>query len=271
MDPVSPGEVICGNRILEMCHHAGVAYAKTDYISTLVPGAPGRIVTHNGGWNIRRGPHGWFAVTSPNCSVSFAEIPEGWHWWCLNAEADDPRLHGVPLGVDNWEVPECGRGSKHYTLPPDGSLAGMLILDRIGKRLPLVNRVYLRLRLDTAPYERTYCQKALENAPFVTSVDDRVDTDTFFDALASHEFVLCPEGNGIDCHRIWEALYLGCWPIVKRTRAMLEFKGLPILWVDSWDDVQEWLLDAHLEKVKDGQFSMDKATLSYWRRAICQA
>ncbi len=32
---------------------------------------------------------------------------------------------------------------------------------------------------------------------------------------AGYSFVLSPHGNGLDCHRTWEALLLGCIPVVK--------------------------------------------------------
>jgi hypothetical protein len=38
-------------------------------------------------------------------------------------------------------------------------------------------------------------------------------------AVRSHPFVLCPAGNGLDCHREWEALYLGALPIILPKKA----------------------------------------------------
>ena len=34
--------------------------------------------------------------------------------------------------------------------------------------------------------------------------------------LLNYMFVICPEGNGIDTHRMWEALYLRTIPIIKK-------------------------------------------------------
>jgi len=270
---VTADEVISGNRFLAMCHELGISYAKTDYIGEAVPGAPGVLVTHNGGYNVRAGPQGSYALTTPHNihnppGAHFLEVPG--HWYCLNADADNELLHGIPLGVDNWEIPAGHEDSKHFTLSPDGSRAGSLVLDRLGQRLPTRGRVYLRLASSTAPYGRGYCMLALQDKPFVTHDAERLEPGDFLDQLLCHEFVACPEGNGIDTHRMWEALYLGCWPIVKRSRAMLEFAGLPIMFVDSWDDVEEWALDAHLGQVVRGAFSMGKATLSYWKVRLCQ-
>jgi len=45
---------------------------------------------------------------------------------------------------------------------------------------------------------------------------------------------VCPRGNGIDCHRVWETLYLGRVPIIKKERAMRYFEELPIVFLDDW-------------------------------------
>ena len=60
--------------------------------------------------------------------------------------------------------------------------------------------------------------------------------------LAQHKWCICPEGNGVDTHRLWEAMYLGCVPIVLKSPfidALVHYTGgeLPIYVVNSWNDV----------------------------------
>jgi len=50
--------------------------------------------------------------------------------------------------------------------------------------------------------------------------------------------VMSPPGNGPDCYRTWEAIYLGAVPIVLRsTLAVSLAADLPIWVVDSWEEV----------------------------------
>ena len=56
-------------------------------------------------------------------------------------------------------------------------------------------------------------------------------------ALSESKFVLSPAGNGFDCHRTWEALYLGSIPIVKRAHWPFINKPLPVLIIDEWEDL----------------------------------
>jgi len=53
-------------------------------------------------------------------------------------------------------------------------------------------------------------------------------------------FVLSPPGNGLDCHRTWEALYLGSVPVVRREMLDASFiDSLPIYVLDDWEEVFE--------------------------------
>jgi len=63
-------------------------------------------------------------------------------------------------------------------------------------------------------------------------------------ALSQSRFVLSPAGNGNDCHRTWEAMYLGAIPIVRRVHWPFVDLQLPVLVVDEWRD----LLAQDLEK-----------------------
>lgn len=56
-------------------------------------------------------------------------------------------------------------------------------------------------------------------------------------ALSESRFVLSPAGNGFDCHRTWEAMYLGAIPILRRVHWPFIKQSLPVLIVDEWEDL----------------------------------
>ena len=59
----------------------------------------------------------------------------------------------------------------------------------------------------------------------------------YFNNLNNYKFIVSPEGNGIDCHRTWEALYLKVIPIVDRNYVTEYFSKLfPMVLVDDWKD-----------------------------------
>ena len=54
--------------------------------------------------------------------------------------------------------------------------------------------------------------------------------------LLNYMFVICPEGNGIDTHRMWEALYLRTIPIIKKNMIsnFIKKAKIPVLILNKW-------------------------------------
>ena len=49
-----------------------------------------------------------------------------------------------------------------------------------------------------------------------------------------YKFILCPLGNGVDSHRIWETLYSGSIPIVLDKVTFKCLDGLPVIKLKSF-------------------------------------
>jgi hypothetical protein len=69
-------------------------------------------------------------------------------------------------------------------------------------------------------------------------INQRVTASTIHKLMRKTMFVPSPAGNGIDCHRTWEALYLGAVPVVLRSEYFGE-SNWPVLVVDSWSELLE--------------------------------
>jgi large-conductance mechanosensitive channel len=80
--------------------------------------------------------------------------------------------------------------------------------------------------------------------------------------------VISPFGNGMDCHRTWEALVLGCITIVSSSGMNELFKDLPALIVNNWSDVTQDLLDNTIEEFNKKTFNYEKLQLNYWKNKI---
>jgi hypothetical protein len=86
--------------------------------------------------------------------------------------------------------------------------------------------------------------------------------------MSQYAFILSPSGNGIDCHRTWEALCLGCIPIVRTSKFFNLFEDLPVIIVGSWKKITREFLDEKLEEFKNKTFKYEKLTLKYWVEKI---
>ena len=92
------------------------------------------------------------------------------------------------------------------------------------------------------------------------------------DALSRYAFVASPPGNGLDTHRSWEAMYLGCVPIVLKSHMTEQFEslGLPIWVVDSYKELNEFSEAQLKEKYEELMYRFTSEVLwsPYWIEKI---
>ena len=77
---------------------------------------------------------------------------------------------------------------------------------------------------------------------------EKVPASLVYQKTLESRYALCPRGCGVDTHRFYECIYLGCVPIVVRTNTVFDRlyapdTGFPCLVVERWADVTEELLD----------------------------
>ena len=104
---------------------------------------------------------------------------------------------------------------------------------------------------------------------WVTVRNTPLPFDEYLKEMAKHKFVLCPDGNGPDCYRTWEALYVGSIPILTKSKATSYFKDLPVLLLEA-DDISithDFLRDKYSEIISK-EWNMEKITKSYWKKRI---
>jgi len=98
------------------------------------------------------------------------------------------------------------------------------------------------------------------------------DWENYIKEISTHKFAVSPEGNGIDCHRVWECIYVGCIPIIKKNSVMFEFfNDLPILWVPDFECITNEFLTEQYKLFQCNQFNSEKITMKYWYASIRQS
>lgn len=85
---------------------------------------------------------------------------------------------------------------------------------------------------------------------------------------SEYSFVVSPMGHGMDCHRTWEALILGCIVIVKKSVLDSLYEGLPVLIVNDWSDITQELLINTVNEFKNKEFNYERITAKYWLNKI---
>ena len=194
-------------------------------------------------------------------------------WFAQNADASKhPKLHQIPIGLDYHTL---SVNDKHPWGPKQTPADQEKIIGLLAKRKPFEERILAahanfhfsmntRYANDRRDAVQNLCPSVVhyEKEPavrFVTWVNQ-----------SQFQFVISPQGGGVDCHRTWEALCLGAIPIVKSSFLDSLYQGLPVIAITSWSDVT---LEALNEIVKDilpklQQQPLPKLLLSYWMNKI---
>jgi hypothetical protein len=82
--------------------------------------------------------------------------------------------------------------------------------------------------------------------------------------------VPCPEGNGFDTHRLWETLYMGGTPIVKKCDYLpAALKHLPVIVLSSWNKIHDSRnLEEQWHLAQSKRINFEYLTSTYWLNYI---
>jgi hypothetical protein len=188
------------------------------------------------------------------------------HWYAENCIYSHPKITNLPIGIDYHTLSKYEIYWGPMNTPKDQENELLLIKNNCKYFSERIVKIYSNCHFFTNSrygYDRT---DALNNiSPNLLHLEPtQVDRKTTWLNQLTYAFVLSPHGNGLDCHRTWEALVLGCIPIVKTSGIDGLYTDLPVLIVNQWSDVNEKLLSNTIENFKNKTFNYEKLTLKYW-------
>lgn len=189
--------------------------------------------------------------SAPGPFSSYLNDPKLLAWFAQNMEGEPhPKLHPIPIGIANkcWE-----HGN------PD-IFAAFLPLAKNSNRPFLC---YLNFATSTSPKERPYVWNLFARQPWCI-VSESKSLSLYLKDLSLSKFVLSPRGNGLDCHRTWEALLMGAIPILHTSSLDPLFSGLPVLLVEDWKVVTESYLNEQYEIIRQKKCDFEKLFITYW-------
>ena len=95
--------------------------------------------------------------------------------------------------------------------------------------------------------------------------ESHMPVDAVWDMYGSYAFGASPHGNGLDCHRTWEMLYLGMIPVVKTSSLDVLYRELPVVILEDWEDVCQLNLTKLLREMRKKLPVEDSVfTLEWW-------
>ena len=88
--------------------------------------------------------------------------------------------------------------------------------------------------------------------------------DDYQSSVEKYRYILCPWGNGVDTHRVWETLYSGNIPVTKKHHTFSTSKGLPILFIPEYEDITLENLTTFYDNIKGDKNMYEKLDINFW-------
>lgn len=221
-----------------------LVFCKTDYIGVfqtvlekyVSKETPFNLITHDSDYPITDEMFRIFQDRYPNIT-----------WWGMNSCSKF--VNSIPIGVANsyCQITMKGKDFQRSVSP--------------------TRLLYVNHRNETNPDIRIPAHKMFLDKSWATVHNpmSKGAIDVYKKTLLDHKFILCPRGNGIDTHRLWEALYCGVIPIVTRHQAHEGLEGnLPIFFVDSYEEVNEDILNQIYSDFSRKTWNMGMLMVSWW-------
>lgn len=167
------------------------------------------------------------------------------HWYAMAVLTNNPQITPLPAGLENLSYYNNG-------IPR--------LFDRFRKVKKKIkkNRIVFNFTIETNKEERQQAYDLLTKNPLADKIEGFPNAKRYLKTIIEYKFIACPPGNGIDSHRLWEALYLGLVPITKSSLLTEYFKnlGLPIWLIDDWTELSnltETMLEKKYQELRGGK------------------
>ncbi len=173
-------------------------------------------------------------------------------WYSQNVTFAHSKLHSLPIGLQNRQF-------------------GNLKIYQIHEQSKLIEKnklIYVNFNKNTHS-SRNFDISFLKKIP-KTTIQENIDYQIYIKELASHKFVICPRGNGIDTHRFWEAQYLDTIPIILHKDWTASYSNLPLLIVNEWKDIIELDLEKIYIRITTKDYDRQSLQLSYINKKLNQ-
>jgi len=177
-------------------------------------------------------------------------------WFSTNIAYNDENLFPIPLGLANSYSKkninkEDLKNSIAFDFSEDKSL-----------------KMLINFRVNTNFSERRKIYEKYKGIDWVDIDNPDNNIDEYIAKIKKNDLVLCPWGNGIDTHRIFETLYLGSIPVTKYHPTYEYLKELPVIFIDNMLKINFEELNIKYEDIRKSHLNLEKLNPEWWRNLI---
>ena len=189
-------------------------------------------------------------------------------WFAQNRDYDHPKLQSLPIGINLhnlWSNPlEWGGG---FILP---SMQEQQLLN-IARKAPELSqrqhKIFCNWHFSIDRADRKDCYELIDKSVCYFQPEPRPMAQTW-EQQSQYQFVLSPHGAGLDCHRTWEAMLLGCIVILKNAKLNDLFSSLPVIVVNDWQEISPAFLDQAIQSINEKKIDKKSLFIPFWQEKI---
>jgi hypothetical protein len=180
-------------------------------------------------------------------------------WYSINVDTYFPNLIPIPLGIADFHEKNLNKDS----FTRQNLLENFLLNKK--------NLLYLNFNQNTNFSHRKNIYSTFKKKTWANINKDPLSNKVYQAKITEHSFNLAPWGNGIDTHRFWESLYSNSIPVTKDHLLYNSFQSLPMLLVESYEQITKKFLNNFLTEVYETKdiYNLEKLDFKYWRQLIC--
>jgi hypothetical protein len=190
------------------------------------------------------------------------------NWYAQNLVADHPKLHQVPIGMDYhtmWERPGTWGLAQQSAIAQERALINTLADAPDFTERFFAGYCNWHFAIDRG--DRQECLKKIDKS--ISLIEkNHLPRISSWQRQSQCMFVISPEGAGIDCHRTWEAILLGCVPVLKKNKFSELFSQLPVVILNDWSDFNSTEMIQHMNRLNSKKFNFSSMFLKYWQEKI---
>lgn len=235
---LNPGEICPFDKI----------FVKTDYLSLFVElckyiTVPFILITHNSDISIPDS----LSPEKSNFLLSRCI------WFGQNNKS--LKIQSIPIGFANAQY-RHGNAEKIFDFIPQTpkKLEELFLSERD-------NLILMSFSVHTNPNRQKIAEKCSE-----LGIENKaLEWDDYIKELQRSTFNICPEGNGLDTHRVWETLYCGSIPVILANTIDDLLEDLPALIISDWNTISLSMLKESLPQLKKKKYRFDKLYYPYWQ------
>jgi len=188
-------------------------------------------------------------------------------WYAENCLSSAEFVEPIPLGLENKEV---SAREGHGIGYPERASEKERLLTRDMSNIKPTKGIYANYRTHTNPsYRIPFTQMCLRSG-FMDLEQPNLSLEEFFNKMLDYKMIVCPIGNGVDTHRLWEVLYSGRVPLTVKVgdyKIYEMYRKLPIVILENENDLlNEDLIYEKYESVKDR--SLEYSDQTFWKNKI---